>query len=75
MARKVTGGRKKKSKNKSGKTFEEPAEVKKAPHTFIIHRGLSCESFIYFDHINFNYQQNPPFQAPSLSPSRATSAK
>ncbi|CAO1431401.1 unnamed protein product [Diamesa serratosioi] len=36
--------KKKKSsrKNKTEKTTEEPTELKKAPHTYVIHRGLSC---------------------------------
>jgi hypothetical protein len=33
----------KKSKKKSGKTQDEPVELKKSPHTFVIHRGLSCK--------------------------------
>lgn len=37
--------KKKKSsrKNKTEKTTEEPTELKKAPHTYVIHRGLSCK--------------------------------
>lgn len=39
MARKKT----KKTKKKNNKTHDEPVELKKSPHTFVIHRGLSCK--------------------------------
>lgn len=38
--------KKKTKKNKQRgqtKILDEPIELKKAPHTFVIHRGLSCK--------------------------------
>jgi hypothetical protein len=36
----------KRSKQKShDKVEDEPIELKKAPHTFVIHRGLACKLF------------------------------
>lgn len=34
----------KKNKHRGqSKVLDEPIELKKAPHTFVIHRGLSCK--------------------------------
>lgn len=38
--------KKKTKRNKqrvNNKVLDEPAELKKSPHTFVIHRGLSCK--------------------------------
>lgn len=32
----------KNKQKKDIKVLDEPQELKKAPHTFVIHRGLSC---------------------------------
>ncbi|KAG5669998.1 hypothetical protein PVAND_000286 [Polypedilum vanderplanki] len=38
--------RKKGMPKKMPKTFDEPQALKKAPHTFVIHRGLSCPNMV-----------------------------
>jgi hypothetical protein len=41
MKKKKSG--KKNKQRGNHKILDEPAELKKAPHTFVIHRGLSCK--------------------------------
>ena len=43
MKKKKSGRNKQRTANKA---IEEPNEIKKAPHTYVIHRGLSCKYFL-----------------------------
>lgn len=42
MKKKKSGRNKQRTANKA---VDEPNEIKKAPHTYVIHRGLSCKYF------------------------------
>lgn len=54
MKKKKSGRNKQRTANKA---VDEPNEIKKAPHTYVIHRGLSCKYYLLL--LTINLLMNP----------------
>lgn len=64
---------KKKGPQKTPKTFDEPYDLKKAPHTFVIHRGLSCP---YMVNLSRDFRRvMEPFTASNLQEKKSNKIK